>query len=92
MIKNQTFVLNLNPKNGTVVIPKKAREALELKDKFILKISGQRRAEIEVPEYSAEDVLYNLTPLQVKRNITTREQTEVLQEAAVDRYLNSKTQ
>lgn len=88
MQNNQTFILNVNPKNGTVVIPKKARQKLNIGTTVYLKISGDQ-AILSVPQYSLEDVLYNLPPIKPTTTLKENDIKEIAKKAAVKRFLKS---
>jgi bifunctional DNA-binding transcriptional regulator/antitoxin component of YhaV-PrlF toxin-antitoxin module len=86
----QSFRLIVNPKNGTVVIPKLARQRLGIsadKPNITINIYKDNRTEITVPKYSLKDVLYNLPPLIPPRFITDEEMKEATEDAAINRYL-----
>lgn len=97
MAKIKSFELKINPKNGTVVIPRLARQMLGLvgdKNSLTLKVyEADKHAEITVPKYTLEDVLYNLPPLKSKKSFTNDElkklTEEAMEEEAVKRYLRS---
>lgn len=91
--KVQTFSLSVNPKNGTVVIPKLARERLKISSKsrstLTLKIYDNDTAEIAIPKYTLEDVLYNLPPLKSAKFFTDEQIKDGIEEAAIKRYLKN---
>jgi bifunctional DNA-binding transcriptional regulator/antitoxin component of YhaV-PrlF toxin-antitoxin module len=84
----QTFVLNINPKNGTVVIPKKARLALGQPQSVILKIS-QEKVEILVPEYTLDEILYQSNAIKTDKTITDKDIQKALEDGAVERFKKS---
>jgi len=91
--KVQTFSLSVNPKNGTVVIPKLARERLKIssthKSVLTLRIYDNDTAEIKIPKYTLEDVLYNLPPIRPAKFFTDEEIRGGMEDAAIERYLKN---
>jgi|GEM_PF-3573201 len=89
--KVQTFSLSVNPKNGTVVIPKLARERLKISSKsrstLMLKIYDNDKAEISIPKYTLEDVLYNLPPHLPPKPLTNADLKRIAREEIVDNYI-----
>jgi bifunctional DNA-binding transcriptional regulator/antitoxin component of YhaV-PrlF toxin-antitoxin module len=86
----QTFLLTINPKNRTVGIPKKARQLLGLRESFVMKVKDNK-AEITVPKYTAQDVLFKLPPLTSKKKITKKQIRKSLADNAVERYLKKQS-
>lgn len=93
MKKVQTYILKVNTKNGTVVIPKKARVALGISDTVILSVIDNK-PELKIPKYSVEDVLYNLKPTSSVKQFTDQELQDAIketsEESATNRYLKAK--
>lgn len=89
--KVQTFSLSVNPKNGTVVIPKLARERLKIssthKSVLTLRIYDNDTAEIKIPKYTLEDVLYNLPPILPPNKLSNADLKKIAREAIVDNYI-----
>ncbi|MEI6728255.1 MAG: hypothetical protein WCK98_01300 [bacterium] len=89
MSNTQTFILKVNPKNGTVVVPKKARQLIGSSTLFLSITDGEIK--LTIPKYSLEEVLTN--PPKKSGNFKTtskQEVNQIIQDVAVKRFLKSQ--
>jgi bifunctional DNA-binding transcriptional regulator/antitoxin component of YhaV-PrlF toxin-antitoxin module len=85
----QTFILKVNPKNGTVVVPKKARQLIGSSTLFLSITDGQIK--LTIPKYSLEEVLTNPPKKNGDFNTSNKQDlNKIIQEVAVKRYLKSQ--
>ena len=89
MSNTQTFILKVNPKNGTVVVPKKARQLIGSSTLFLSITDGEIK--LTIPKYSLEEVLTNPPKKSGSFNQSIKHDlNKIIQEVAVERYLKSQ--
>jgi len=88
MSKIQTLSLNVNPKNGTVVIPKKIREEFNIQDTLLIVINNNK-LEILSNKYTADQVLDGLPALKSSQSFSEADFKEAIENEVIEKYKKS---
>jgi bifunctional DNA-binding transcriptional regulator/antitoxin component of YhaV-PrlF toxin-antitoxin module len=88
MSQVQTYLLKFNPKNGTIVIPKKAREQFgEVSNLLLIVANG--KLELVSPKYTFDEVVKELPPLKTNKKLTDEDFSKAVGEEVVENYKKS---
>ncbi len=88
MSQVQTYLLKFNPKNGTIVIPKKAREQFGQVTNLLL-IVANGKLELVSPKYTFDEVIKDIPPLKTNKNFTDEDFSKAIEEDVVENYKKS---
>jgi bifunctional DNA-binding transcriptional regulator/antitoxin component of YhaV-PrlF toxin-antitoxin module len=88
MSQIQTLTLKVNPKNGTVVIPKKIRDEYNIYDSLLI-VMENNKLEILANKYTADEVLEVLPALKSNKTFSDQDFKKVVEDGIIENYKKS---
>ena len=88
MSQIQTLTLKVNPKNGTVVIPKKIRDEYNIYDSLLI-VMENNKLEILANKYTADEVLEDLPALKSNKTFSDQDFKKAVEDEVIENYKKS---